>query len=150
MNYLRFLDRSSDLGPALPGTYDLALVMLSFVVASVAAYAALGVAGRMGAAETPIARRSWLTAGATSMGLGVWAMHFIGMLAFRLPVTVTYDIFVTLLSMAPAILASGVVLLVICRTKIEKTELMLGGILYGLIWAPVSARCTTRAWPRCG
>ncbi len=40
MNYLRFLDRSSDLGPALPGTYDLALVMLSFVVASVAADAA--------------------------------------------------------------------------------------------------------------
>ena len=78
MNHLRFLDRSSDLGPALPGTYDLALVPLSFVVASLAAYAALGVAGRMGAAETPIARRSWLTAGAASMGLGVWAMHFIG------------------------------------------------------------------------
>ena len=131
MNHLRFLDRSSDLGPALPGTYDLALVPLSFVVASLAAYAALGVAGRMGAAETPIARRSWLTAGAASMGLGVWAMHFIGMLALRLPISVNYDIFVTLLSMAPAILASGVVLLVICRTKIEIPELMLGGILMG-------------------
>ena len=69
MHDVRFLDRSSDRGPALLGTYDLALMTLSFVVASVAAYAALGVAGRMGAAETPIGRRSWLTAGAASMCL---------------------------------------------------------------------------------
>ena len=131
MNDLRFLDGSSDLGPALPGTYDPMLVALSFVVASLAAYAALGLAGRIGAAEGRASRRLWLAAGAASMGVGVWAMHFIGMLAFTLPLTVTYDVLVTLVSIAPAILASGVVLLVICRTTIATRQLILGGVLMG-------------------
>ena len=63
--------------------------------------------------------------------MGVWAMHFIGMLAFRLPVPVTYDVFTTLLSMVPAILASAVVLLVTGRTEIGRARLILSGILMG-------------------
>src|SRR2546422_4299284 len=57
-----------------------------------------------------------------SMGIGVWAMHFIGMLAFRLPVKVNYDVWITLVSVAPAVLASGIMLHVI-RSEEHTSEL---------------------------
>ena len=132
MEHLRFLDQTTDLGLALPGSYDPALVTLSVLIASLAAYAALGIAPRISAAEGAAAGRSWLVAGAVAMGIGVWAMHFIGMLAFRLPVPVAYDVSITLLSMFPAIVASGVVLLVISHGRIRNRQLLLAGILMGL------------------
>ena len=132
MEHLRFLDQTTDLGLALPGSYDPALVTLSVLIASLAAYAALGIAPRISAAEGAAAGRSWLVAGAVAMGIGVWAMHFIGMLAFRLPVPVVYDVSITLLSMFPAIVASGVVLFVISHGRIRNRQLGLAGILMGL------------------
>ena len=132
MEHLRFLDQTTDLGLALPGSYDPALVTLSVLIASLAAYAALGIAPRISAAEGAAAGRSWLVAGAVAMGIGVWAMHFIGMLAFRLPVPVAYDVSITLLSMFPAIVASGVVLFVISHGRIRNRQLGLAGILMGL------------------
>ena len=131
MHYLNFLDGSIDRGLALAGTYDPALVTLSIVIASLAAYSAFGLAERIRASETPVVKRSWLIAGAVVMGLGVWSMHFIGMLAFRLPVPVTYDVLITLLSIVPAALASGVVLLLTSRGKIERMRLILSGTLMG-------------------
>src|SRR5437588_689590 len=98
-----FLDGSMDPGSALAGTYEPTLVTLSVVVAILAAYAVLGLAERISAADRPFAKRSWLSAGAVTMGIGVWAMHFLGMLAFRLPVRVNYDVRVTLVSVAPAV-----------------------------------------------
>jgi len=124
-----FLDSSVDPRLALAGTYDPVLVALSVVIASLAAYAVLGLAGRTSAADKPLAKRSWLAAGALTMGIGVWAMHFIGMLAFRLPVTVNYD--VTLVSVAPAVLASGIMLHVISQAKISPGKLIFGGTLMG-------------------
>ena len=53
------------------------------------------------------------------MGIGVWAMHFIGMLAFRLPIVVAYNLGITLLSIAPAVVASSIVLYVTSRAEIR-------------------------------
>ncbi|MEE8509103.1 MAG: MHYT domain-containing protein, partial [Myxococcota bacterium] len=131
MRHFQFLGSGSDPGLALVGTYDPALVGLSVVVASLAAFAALGVAGRVAAAEAPTARWSWLTIGAVAMGVGVWSMHFIGMLAFRMPVEVRYDVPITLASVFPAILASGVVMRVISRSRVSTWQLWLGGTLMG-------------------
>ena len=69
MEHLRFLDQTADLGLALPGSYDPALVTLSVLIASLAAYAALGIAPRISAAEGAAAGRSWLAAGAVAMGI---------------------------------------------------------------------------------
>lgn len=124
-------DGSGNLGPALPATYNWALVALSVMIASLAAYAALGGAGRIGAAKTTVAKYAWLATGAVAMGVGIWAMHFIGMLAFTLPVTVGYDVLITLVSMVPAVLASGVVLLLISQERIRTGRLIVGGILMG-------------------
>src|SRR2546425_12085515 len=80
-----FLDDSLDPRLALAGTYDSMLVVLSVVIASLAAYAVLGLAERISAADKPLAKRSWLAAGAGAMGIGGWAVPFIGLLGPRLP-----------------------------------------------------------------
>src|SRR5882724_4535591 len=126
-----FLAGTLDPRSAFVGTYDPTLVALSVVVASLAAYAALGLAERISAADRPLAKRSWLVVGAVTMGIGVWAMHFLGMLAYRLPVSVNYDVWVTLVSVAPAVLASGIMLHVISQAKISPGKLIFGGTLMG-------------------
>jgi len=92
------------------GSYDYGLVSLSVLVAICAAYAALDLAGRITAATGRV-RLIWLAGGATAMGLGIWSMHYIGMLAFSLPVPVLYDWPTVLLSLMAAVFASAVALL---------------------------------------
>jgi NO-binding membrane sensor protein with MHYT domain len=76
--------------PAMTGSYDYFLVALSGVIAILASYTALDLAGRITAASGWL-RQIWLAGGAAAMGFGIWSMHYIGMLAFRLPVPVAYD-----------------------------------------------------------
>src|SRR3954449_9012741 len=76
---------------AITGTYDPYLVALSILVASFASYTALDLGGRVAAARG-LARRIWLVTAAVTMGAGIWSMHFIGMLAFIMPMPMSYDI----------------------------------------------------------
>jgi diguanylate cyclase (GGDEF)-like protein/PAS domain S-box-containing protein len=85
------------------------MVVLSVLVAIVASYATLELAGRVTAARR-CARVYWVVGGATSMGTGIWAMHYIGMLAFSLPVKVFYDLSTVLISLLAAIVASAIAL----------------------------------------
>jgi NO-binding membrane sensor protein with MHYT domain len=86
----------------MTGSYDYRLVTLSVVMAVCAAYAALDLAGRTTAARGR-AHLIWLAAGAAAMGLGIWSMHYIGMLAFLLPVPVFYDWPTVLVSLFAAV-----------------------------------------------
>src|SRR3712207_373514 len=90
-------------------SWDLRLVALSYVVAVFASYTALDLAGRV-AATRGWARSIWLFGGATAMGTGIWAMHFTGMQAFKMPMPVAYSVPITLLSMLIAIAASALAL----------------------------------------
>src|SRR5271168_4349551 len=96
--FLPFFDMT-DRGMPYEGTYDGGLVVLSLVIASLSAFVALTVSGRIMAASTPRGRLAWASAGAVSLGGGIWAMHFIGMLAFTLPCGIGYDPVETVLSM---------------------------------------------------
>ena len=120
-----------DLRGALPGTYDPFLVALSVVIASVAAYVALALAEWISAAHEPGAKRLRLATGAATLGVGVWAMHFLGMLAFHLPIKVRYDVLLTLGSVVPAMLASGIMLHIISRVRVHSWQLFIGGMLMG-------------------
>src|SRR4051812_42899127 len=102
----------TDMG--VTASWDLWLVVLSYVVAVFASYTALDLAGRVVAARG-WARRIWLAGGAFAMGTGIWAMHFTGMQAYKMSIPVTYDVPVTLLSMAIAIAASALALFVVSR-----------------------------------
>src|SRR4029078_142135 len=116
---------------SVAGTYNYWLVSLSLAVASFASYAALDLATRLTAARGRPARY-WLVGGAFSMGTGIWSMHFIGMLAFSLPVPMGYDVPITMLSMLIAIVVSGFALYVVSRDKVTAWNLLPGGVLMGL------------------
>src|SRR5207253_193802 len=114
----------------MTGFYDYRLVALSVVIAICAAYAALELAGRITAASGRV-RSAWLAGGATAMGLGIWSMHYIGMLAFSLPVTVRYDWPTVLLSLLAAIFASGVALFVVSRPRMGIARALAGSVVMG-------------------
>src|ERR1700693_5452994 len=92
--------------PSLVGSYNYWLVLLSIVVAITASYVALDLTSRVVACHGRRTEPLWLFGGAASMGSGIWSMHFIGMLAFRMPVTVSYDLPITSLSLLIAVAAS--------------------------------------------
>jgi PAS domain S-box-containing protein len=125
------------MGPAmetqvmLSGYYDYRLVALSVLIAILAAYAALDLAGRITTAQGN-ARRMWLCGGAVAMGIGIWAMHYIGMEAFHLPVPVMYDWPTVLVSLIAAILASGVALYTVSRETMSRTRRLAGGVVMGI------------------
>ncbi|RRV28726.1 bifunctional diguanylate cyclase/phosphodiesterase [Pseudomonas sp. o96-267] len=114
----------------LIGSYDFALVFLSLCVAILASYTALDLAGRITGAQGA-ARVLWIGGGAVAMGLGIWSMHFVGMLAFRLPIDLGYDLAITLLSLAIAMLASGFALWLVSQPELPAWHLCLGAVAMG-------------------
>lgn len=118
--------------PSTPihGTYDWRLVVLSVVIAVFASYAALDLAGRITASRRR-ARLLWLTGGATSMGLGIWSMHYIGMLAFCLPIKMYYDPLTVLISLLAAIAASAVALYTVSRKQMATWQTIVGSVFMG-------------------
>jgi NO-binding membrane sensor protein with MHYT domain len=115
------------------GHYDSSLVALSILVAIIASYTALDLAGCVSAStSSPRKSWTWLVTGAISMGIGIWSMHFIGMLAFHLPVPVAYDLLISLLSMVIAVIVSAIALLILRRPALKTSDLILGAILMGI------------------
>jgi len=114
----------------LSGSYDFRLVTLSVLIAILAAYAALDLGGRVTNARGKV-RLAWLSGGAFAMGIGIWSMHYIGMLAFRLPVPVEYDWPTVLLSLFAAVLASGIALFVVSRKKMGIPQAAVGSVFMG-------------------
>src|SRR6202166_2434029 len=115
---------------ALPGFYDHGEVARSVLIAIAASYAALDLTGRVTAARGRV-RLAWLSGGAIAMGIGIWAMHFKGMLAFHLPVPVEYHWPTVLASLLLAFLASAVALYVTSRQKMGPVAALTGSILMG-------------------
>ncbi|WP_229797363.1 putative bifunctional diguanylate cyclase/phosphodiesterase [Jeongeupia chitinilytica] len=77
------------------------------------------------------AKRWWLAGGAFAMGLGIWSMHFIGMLAFSLPIPLGYDPLITLLSLLAAVIASAFALWLVCQPTLPFQRLVFGALLMG-------------------
>ncbi len=114
----------------MSGTYDWRLVALSIFLAIAASYAALDIAGRITATHRR-ARAYWLVGGAVAMGSGIWAMHYIGMLAFHMDMPVLYDFPTVLLSLLAAILASAIALFIVSRSRMGLVEELIGSLFMG-------------------
>ena len=110
----------------LDGNYHIPLVILSLVIIVIASYTAFGLASRVTASHG-FARRIWLIFGAVTMGTGIWAMHFVGMLAFHLPIEVNYDLFLVILSVLPAILAAGIAMY-ISHQRMSGRQVVMGSL----------------------
>jgi NO-binding membrane sensor protein with MHYT domain len=117
-------------GPALVGSYDYRLIAVSILVAIFAAYASMGLAGRITVARGAT-RFAWLGGGSFAMGTGIWSMHCVAMEALRLPVPVEYDWPTVLLSMVAAVAASAVALFVVSRKTMGITASLVGSTLTG-------------------
>src|SRR5438045_3450861 len=103
----------------MTSTYQPTLVVLSIAIAVLASFVALELVTRVTATQGRI-RLAWHIAGASMMGIGIWSMHFIAMLALMLPVPVFYDLTVVLLSLLAAIAASSIAFAVVVRPKLER------------------------------
>ncbi len=126
-----FLPTPPDRSLIYSGGYDSALVVLSILVAILAAYAALVVAQHIADSAHPNRRRGWVAAGGLAMGAGIWTMHFVGMLAFALPCGSRYDPALTLLSIVPGMLASMFALSIISRPSPAAKQLIEAGLALG-------------------
>ncbi len=114
----------------IAGSYDIRLVAFSICIAVVASYAALDLAGRVTSAQGHV-RVLWLCGGAIAMGIGIWSMHYVGMLAFRLPIPVQYDWPTVMVSLCAAVLASGIALFVASRKHMGYLLLVVGSMFMG-------------------
>lgn len=114
------------------GVYNPLLVFLSLVVASLAAYTALELTSRIASLPGWKRRLPWVMGGAVAMGVGIWSMHFIGMMAFSLPIPLGYEFGPTALSLLIAILVSGFALAVSASGRFRARRCLAGGVAMGL------------------
>lgn len=121
----------TDTVTALTATYNLRLVILSITIAIIAAYTALDLTARVKATQGK-ARQLWLTSGAIAMGIGIWSMHFIAMLAYDLPILISYDFTIVILSMVVAIITSGCALAIVTYPQSSNQRFVLGGSVMGM------------------
>lgn len=120
----------ADITISMTSHHDMDLVALSILIAIAASYVALQLAGRV-TASAGRARLGWIWCGAVAMGVGIWSMHFVAMLAFRLPVEVRYDVPIVIFSMVAAVLASALALHLVSRPALGGGALFGGGVLMG-------------------
>ena len=122
----------TDASTAIIATHNLSLVILSVVIAIIASYTALNLSGRVTVAQGLTRTAFWLVGGAIAMGVGIWSMHFIAMLAYNLPIPMVYNFPIVLVSMAVAVVASGAALFVVSRQTLPTLQFLAGGIFMGL------------------
>lgn len=114
----------------LIGSYSPTLVIISLCVAILASYTALDLTGRIATAKGR-AVHLWTAGGAIAMGIGIWSMHFIGMLAFKLPIDLGYDGTITLLSLLIGVLSSGFALWLVSQPQLPAWQLAFGALVMG-------------------
>lgn len=114
------------------GSYDLGLVALSVALGMLGAFAAIGISQRALPTQRPLHRLAWIALGSLAMGGGIWAMHFIGMLAFDLPCSVRYETGITLASMIPGVLASAVAFHFVSKERRSAMQTAGSSLLLGL------------------
>ena len=114
----------------LIGSYSPSLVVISLFVAILASYTALDLAGRIATAKGR-AVWYWMSGGALAMGVGVWSMHFIGMLALRLPFALGFDVGITALSLLIAVLSCGFALWLVNQPRLPAWQLAFGALVMG-------------------
>ncbi len=115
----------------MPVIWNSNLIILSILTAMYGSFAALSHAERMRRA-TGNAAKAWMIAGGVTLGLAIWSMHFIGMLAFHLPVPVAYDTLLTFVSVLPAIAAALLGFYLLQNTTLQIYRIVVGGFLMGM------------------
>ena len=122
---IAFLAGPQEAERAYASSYNLGMVAASVLIAIFASFCAFEMASRKAQ------QRRYIGVGALMLGLGIWAMHFIGMIAFRIDCGITYEPWLTGFSMLPGIAAAAVALHVIARERIKPLALVFAGSVMG-------------------
>ncbi|MDY7020770.1 MAG: MHYT domain-containing protein [Cyanobacteriota bacterium] len=112
-------------------TYNYQLVFLSYIIAVIASFAALNL-GRQLKIASGRGQLNWLIGGAVAMGTGIWSMHFVAMLAFEIPQSITYNIIVVLISWLAGIVGAGIALFIVSRPQVQISQWLAGGVFMGV------------------
>jgi PAS domain S-box-containing protein len=115
----------------MKGSHNATLVAFSILIAILASYTALALSARVHAARGRF-RMAWLAGGSVALGIGIWSMHFVGLLSYRLPVPVSYAVPLWLLSMVVAVGASMLALWTTSRPAVPSSARAAAGVLLGL------------------
>ncbi|WP_100640346.1 MHYT domain-containing protein [Marinobacter salexigens] len=129
---LRFATSGDAALNALSLDYSYWLVLCSFLVAWMGAYAGLTIVISIQSSISRLTKTVWLLAGSLTLGCAVWSMHYIGMLAFTLPVPAQHHMGLTLLSIVPAILASFIALLQLSKKQQSRKSTLVSGLFLGV------------------
>lgn len=111
-------------------TYTVELVLLSILVACVAACISFFINDQI-KQNTLLSKTTWILLAATTLGLGIWSMHFLGMAAVELPVTMAYNELLTILTIVPAIFASFVAFYYVNQPRHTLRKAVLAGFFIG-------------------
>jgi diguanylate cyclase (GGDEF)-like protein/PAS domain S-box-containing protein len=114
----------------LHSSYNLTFVALSFVIALIAAYTSFELANRVQASNRGL-KRFWLISGAGALGLGIWSMHFVGMLAFHLEIDIHYNVLLVAVSVIWAVLGCYSGLMFVHRSDRTIGHLVIAGQFMG-------------------
>jgi signal transduction histidine kinase/ActR/RegA family two-component response regulator len=116
----------------LTQSHDWRLVVLAAILCAIACYVAVNMASR--AQRTGLrARLGWLVGTAIVTGSGIWATHFVAVLAFRPNFPIVYDFLLTADSIAAAILLTGVGFAVaLWPAKPSIAHRAAGGAIFGI------------------
>jgi len=117
----------------MPVTYNPVLVFISAAIAVLSAYITLEVSNKLSISSRGETNRTfWLVSGAIALGSGIWSMHFVGMLAFSIPVSVTYNFLIVLFSLLVPILVSFLALSIISRPEPTLSAILSGSLVIGI------------------
>lgn len=115
----------------MPISWDGSLIVLSVLIAMFGSFTALSHAERM-RERTGRPAAAWMVAGGVTLGVAIWSMHFIGMLAFHLPIPIAYDSFLTFISVLPAIAAALLGFHLLRSPELQLKKIVVGGFFMGL------------------
>jgi two-component system sensor histidine kinase/response regulator len=130
--YFQFINNMLQQGLFHQGEYHPGLVILSIAIAIFTSYTSF----LMGQFAEPVTskqiRYALLSLSGLAMGVGIWAMHFIGMLGFHLPCDISYNPWLTAFSIIPGIAASIFAMHFVSRPQPSFKVLLIGGTVFGL------------------
>lgn len=124
------MNQQGENGMYFEGSYNYLIVILSIAIAILASYSALSISAKV-AHTRGKNRLFWLLGGSLTMGGGIWSMHFVGMLAFHMPMTIKYDGVLTALSMLAGFLSSFTAFYITKEPKNNRLKMAIGGFIMG-------------------
>lgn len=114
----------------MPIIWNIPLIVLSVFIAIIGSFTALTHAQRMRENDGRTAT-IWMLVGGSTLGVAIWSMHFVGMLALHLPIQIGFDMHLTLLSLLPAVIAALLGFYVLREKIIQPRRLLISAIFMG-------------------